>query len=55
MLNHVTCLGSELTSETMNLFRHVGRFPWTEDQPIARPLSTQYNTTQRKADIHPCV
>jgi len=33
------------TSETMNPFRHFGRTPWTVDQPITRPLSTQDSTT----------
>jgi len=41
----------------MNPFRHFGRTPWTGDQPIARPLPTEDNTTQRikKADMHQCL
>jgi hypothetical protein len=30
-----------------------GRTPWTGDQPNARPLPTQDNTTQKNADTHP--
>jgi hypothetical protein len=36
----------------MNLFRTFGRTPWTGDQPDARPLPTQDNTTQKNADTH---
>jgi hypothetical protein len=32
----------------------VGRVPWTEDQPIARPLPT-HRTTQTHAHRHPCL
>jgi hypothetical protein len=31
-----------------------GRTPWLGDQPHARPLPTQDNTTQKPADTHPC-
>jgi hypothetical protein len=31
-----------------------GRTPWPRDQPDARPLPTQDNTTQKHADKHPC-
>jgi hypothetical protein len=31
-----------------------GRTPWPGDQPDARPLPTQVNTTQKHADTHPC-
>jgi hypothetical protein len=31
-----------------------GRTSWTGDQPDARPLPTQVNTTQKHADTHPC-
>jgi hypothetical protein len=31
-----------------------GRTPWTGDQPDARPLPTQDNTTQKNGDTHPC-
>jgi hypothetical protein len=30
------------------------RTPWTGDQPDARPLHTQNNTTQKNVDTHPC-
>jgi hypothetical protein len=30
-----------------------GRTPWTGDQPDARPLPPQDNTTQKNADTHP--
>jgi hypothetical protein len=32
-----------------------GRTPLTSDQPVARPLPTQDNTTQKDADKHPCL
>jgi hypothetical protein len=32
----------------------MGRTPWTDDRPDARPLPTQDNTTHRNADTHPC-
>jgi hypothetical protein len=32
-----------------------GKTPWTSDQPIARPLPTQENTTQKDKDRHPCL
>jgi len=54
-LGRLACLHSELTSETMNLFRHYGRTPWTPgDWSISRPLPTQGNTKQKK-DIHSCL
>jgi hypothetical protein len=31
-----------------------GRTPWPGDQPDARPLPTQDNTTQKHTDTHPC-
>jgi hypothetical protein len=31
-----------------------GRTLWPGDQPDARPLPTQDNTTQKHADTHPC-
>jgi len=33
----------------------LGRTPWTGDQPDARPLPTQDNTTQKNVDTHPCL
>jgi hypothetical protein len=44
---------SELTSETMNPFRHFGRIPWTGDRPIPKSLPTQKGTTQKNANILP--
>jgi hypothetical protein len=38
----------------LELFRH-GRTPQTSYQPVARPLPTQDNTTQKDADKHPCL
>jgi len=46
---------SELTSETMKPLRHFCRTPWTGDPPITRPVPTQDSTTQRIADICPCL
>jgi hypothetical protein len=31
-----------------------GRTPWPRDEPDARPLPIQDNTTQKHADTHPC-
>jgi hypothetical protein len=31
-----------------------GKTPWPGDQPDARPLPTQDNTTQKHGDTHPC-
>jgi len=45
-LGPAACSESELTSETMNSFRHFGRTPWSGDRPIARSLPTQDGTTQ---------
>jgi hypothetical protein len=36
-------------------FSSSDRTPWTSDQPVARPLPTQDNTTQKDADKHPCL
>jgi hypothetical protein len=41
-------------SEFMNLWSFV-RTPWAGDQPDARPLPTQDNTTQKNADTYPCL
>jgi hypothetical protein len=38
-----------------NRFSAVGRTPWTKGQPVARPLPTQDNTTQKDEDKHPCL
>jgi hypothetical protein len=39
-------LDSELTSEIINPFRHIGRTPLTGDRHIATPLLMQESTTQ---------
>jgi hypothetical protein len=44
-----------LTSEIYESIWTFGRTPWTGDQPDARPLPTQDNTTQKNADIRPCL
>jgi len=44
-LGPLACSDLELTSATMNRFRHLGRTPWTGDLPTAKPLPTQNNTT----------
>jgi hypothetical protein len=51
----LACSESELSSETVNPFIHVGRTPWTGDQPIARPIPKQDSITQRNTDLHPCL
>jgi hypothetical protein len=43
---------SELTSETVNPFRHFDRIPWTGDRPITAPVPTQDSTTQK---THPYI
>jgi hypothetical protein len=51
-LDPLACSDSELTSEAITSFRHFGRTP-TRDRSIAKPLSTQENTTQKtRAYIH---
>jgi hypothetical protein len=42
-----------LTSDIYDSIWTFGRIPWTGDRPIARPLPTQDNTTQKNADTHP--
>jgi hypothetical protein len=42
-----------LTYEVSWTIQTYGRTPWTSDQPVARPLPTQDNTTQKDADKHP--
>jgi hypothetical protein len=47
--------GSEfIFYETYESIWRVGRTPWPGDQPEARPLPTQDNTTQKNADTHAC-
>jgi hypothetical protein len=40
---------------TLWIYWTFGRTPWTGDQPDAKPLPTQDNTTQENADTHPCL
>jgi len=47
-LGPLVCFESELTSGTMNPFRHIGWTPSTGDQPIIRPLLTQDSTSHKK-------
>jgi len=50
----MACSDSELTSETMDPFRHFRRFPWTGNQPDARPLG-QHNTEKPRARFEPTI
>jgi hypothetical protein len=43
---------SILTSEICESIWTFGRISWTGNQPDARPLPTQDNTTQKNADKH---
>jgi hypothetical protein len=52
VLGPVTFSDSELISGTLNRFREFDRTCWTGDQPIARPVPTQDNKTQKFAYIH---
>jgi len=54
-LGPLVCSKSELTSETMNPFKHFGRTPWMGHQFITRPLPTEDSTTWKNANIHPCL
>jgi hypothetical protein len=39
-----------------NFIQTIGMTPWAGDQPVARPLPIQDNTTTRKKpEIHPCL
>jgi hypothetical protein len=42
-----------LTYEVSRTIETDGRIPWTSNQPVARALPTQDNTTQEDADKHP--
>jgi hypothetical protein len=44
-LDPLTCSQSELTSETVNPFRHFGRTPSKGDRLIARPLNNRSIST----------
>jgi hypothetical protein len=41
-------VGPSALCQFLDRFYAVGRTSWTEDQPAARPLPTQDNTTQNK-------
>jgi hypothetical protein len=47
-LNPLTYSDSQLTSKTLNYFRHSGSRP---DRPITLPVPTHNSTTQKFADI----
>jgi hypothetical protein len=48
-LHSLKDLGHLTYRRFFELFRHkVGRTPWMSDQPVARPLPTQDNTTQHR-------
>jgi hypothetical protein len=49
----LVCVDLELTSETVDLFRHFGRTPWMGYRPIARPRLTKDSKTQKNADTNP--
>jgi len=49
----VVCYEAEFNfSEFFNLWAF-GRTPWKGDQPDARPLPTQGNTTKKNVDTYP--
>jgi len=54
-LGSLACSASELTSESMNPFRHFGRTPWTGNSPITGPPPTQESATQNSVNIYPCL
>jgi len=39
----------------LQIYLTFGTTPWTEDRPDARPLPSPDNTTQKKANTHPCL
>jgi hypothetical protein len=51
----LACSEPELTSEAVNPFRYFGGTPCLGDRPVARPVRTQDSTTQKDADIRPCL
>jgi hypothetical protein len=53
-LASLACYHSELTSETMKPFRRFGSTSWMGDQPIAKPLPAQDDTTYKDAVVHSC-
>jgi hypothetical protein len=50
----LTVLHGPLAYPTGLLDLHIETSPWPEDQPDARPLPTEDNTTQKHMDTHPC-
>jgi hypothetical protein len=48
----VTCPELELTSKMVNPFRHFGRAPWIRDRPILKPVPTQEDNTEKRADSY---
>jgi hypothetical protein len=54
-LGLLACSGSEFIFWNLWIYWTVGRIPWTGDQPDARPLPIQDNTTQKNVDTHSCL
>jgi len=51
----LVCSNSELTSDTMNPFRHFGMTPWMMDWSVARHLPSWDSITQKNTDLHSCL
>jgi hypothetical protein len=48
----LACSHSESINSEFLIPQTVGKSPWTDDQPVARPLPTQDNRHRIKAGIH---
>jgi hypothetical protein len=44
----------KVEGENDRMWRY-SRTPWTSDHPVARPLLTEDNATQKDEDEHPCL
>jgi hypothetical protein len=55
-LGPLACYDSELTSGTMNTFRHFGRTPWTGDRlkTMTSTYTEQQDTRKKKMEIYLC-
>jgi hypothetical protein len=53
-LSPLTCSDSELTSETVNHFRHFGRTCWKGGGGLTHRKASIYTAQHKNADIHPC-
>jgi len=49
----LACSGSEFVFWNLWMYWTVGRTPWTGNQPDAKPLPTQDNTTRKSAETDP--